>query len=338
MGRARQIDVGLPDGFQAKPPPSAPAPRLVHAEGSEIRKLDRRRFREQTIKNLYSGFYLVKHEDSKEYMPYVPPKWFEGLLRDWVAEDAFRAIMLKGRQIYATTTCGMLILDYAHRKPGALCVIYSINQTEANAALLTKCTQPLQERYPALAQDKLRCRISAKRIEFLRKDGAGGDSAIYGGEYTGRGQTVAISLATEFPTLCAIDEGKAKNYIGAVIRGSMYGTHFLEGTASEINSSGLMSEMFRKGVELQRQGHKPSQLDFRSYFFPWWCKPQNRISPSEWSEGREIEKACMEYFARLEREEWHQVGRDIIPGGVRLDEAQKRWYYLTWRSSAQSIF
>ena len=343
MGRKRIIDLPPPDLRPAEVPPAnldrfdAAAKQVEFAirADSEKARLDRRQRRERTASRLCSGVYKTRHENGRHLIPYVPPVWLRGMMEDWVVTDGLRGLTLKVRQIFNTTFCGFILTDYAFKNPGTACLLHSITQPESNYAMLTKCTEPFQFCYPALAEDRSRVMISTEKILFKHPASIGGDSTIRSGDWTGRGQTFSQALATEFPVLCAQDPVKAEKYFSAAVNGPQFCAHFLEGTASEASPGDLMSNLMSTAVDRQRLGIKPTRLDWVGYFVGWYQKPENSIGDADWDEREKIPAHYLRYFAKLtDKRTEYMVGRHVRTGGIPLTEGQKRWYYKMCENSA----
>ena len=306
---------------------------------TEKNRLARLRWREEAFNRLMSGCYRVWHEERQCFFNWRPPPWLVPFIEDWVKIEGLRAAIAKGRQIYFTATLGIIQLDQARFWPGAISLIYNQNIPEARGTLAHRIVAPLKETWPALAGNNDLCQISAPKVTFPRKEGHGGSSTIYAGEFMGRGQTPVFSLATEFPTLCATAPGKAEQYRDACIRGAQYANHFLEGTLSGLAVALLFGDIMHNAIEQQREGHwPPIWKEWGGYFFPWFCKDNCTISDEAWGK-RKISKQCEDYFKKIsDKSVEYQIGRKIYKGGVQLSEGKKRWYQLTWQNEANRDF
>lgn len=319
------------------PPPVAAG--IIGTEGSEKARLDRLRRREMMYKRLFSGHYKVFHEVDKAHTPWAPAPWMVPAVRDFCAHDSIRQAHAKGRQTYATSSYGVMMADYLLYEVASTSMIWNMNYNEAHATMKTKVSSVLRETFPGLASDETRMGISEKKIEYFRKEGMGGNSVIYAGEVSGRGSTATFTLATEFPVVCGEDPVRARKWIDANLSAAQFGSHIVEGTASDIGGSGPMYEIIENALELQRAGHPPTRKDFILYFYPWFAKPNATISDEEWGEGRAIEKECLDYFKFLaDPSREYMVGKEIRTGGIQLTEGQKRFYYLAWLNDKQRSF
>ncbi|MGI9251406.1 MAG: hypothetical protein ACR2PR_09425, partial [Pseudohongiellaceae bacterium] len=227
-----------------------------HNTNSEKSRLERMRFKEHLWNTLMAPTYIINHEKEQKFMLCKPGVWHHQALRDYCENDGMNGCTVKGRQVYETSKKCLMMLHIARYMPGAICMIDNMNHSSAEATLASRVVDVLKQTFPGIAKNTAICSISANRLLFKRKEGAGGDSAVYAGKTKGRGATPFMTLFTEFPQVCATDPERAREHLDGTVSGAQFASHFLEGTASHLASGSQMNTIMEKAVERQRSGIK----------------------------------------------------------------------------------
>ena len=312
------------------------APAMGGRDMTERERLARLRYREAAYRRIMGNHYIFYHEELQRYVANSPGVWHKQALRDWTQLERVKACIVKGRQVGETSKTCLQMLDVARYTPGAVCLIWNMNHAAAEATLASRVSAVLKQTYPALAADINMCSISASHIWFKRKEGAGGDSFIYAGKTQGRGATPVMTLATEFPQVCANDPARAREHLDGTVSGAQYGTHILEGTASHLASGSQMNHIMEEAIERQRKGYKLTTEDWIGYFYSWWMMPGRYVPDKDWDEREVMDKEALDYFKwAADPTKEYMIGREVRTGGIQLTEGQKRFWWNRYKGEKQ---
>lgn len=217
----------------------------------------------------------------------------------------YRNVILKSRKHGITTLVDLMALDRALFYKNQDCQIISETMTSASRIF---------RRIIKHAYDQLP--VAVKEFVSLRNDSTtqmvfSNGSMISVGT-SSRSTTPTFLHISEFGRIGAKYPDKAREIVtGAIQAVSATGSQmvFVESTA--MGRVGAFKEMVDRAVKLKQLGTKLSKLDMKLLFFPWYEKPDNRITDSD----QPITEQMQEYFAKL---------------NVKLDDAQKRWYQIQY--------
>lgn len=124
-----------------------------------------------------------------------------------------------------------------------------------------------------------------------------------------RGGTLQFLHVSELGKIAAKYPDKAREIKSGALNTVHAGQHiFIESTAE--GKGGLFHELVEEALERDRQGIRPTDLEFKLYFAPWWRDKRYRLNTE-----RSIPGARQQYFRELKRQH-----------GIELDAFQQSWY------------
>lgn len=128
-----------------------------------------------------------------------------------------------------------------------------------------------------------------------------------------RSATLQYLLISEYGKICAKYPEKAKE----IRTGALNTIHAGQFVAIESTAEGQEGHFFdldKKARDLQKAGKALTKMDFKHFFYPWWAKPEYKLSPED-CELTIIPQEMGEYFDQLRDE--HKI---------HLTGGQKKWY------------
>jgi hypothetical protein len=215
-------------------------------------------------------------------------------------------VILKARQLGMTTFIDILLLDNAAFYPNTRCGIIAHTRDDAKVIFLTKVKFPY-EHLPEQIKSFLSPRQDTTN-EYLFSN----DSSIRVGTSM-RSGTLNYLHISEYGKLCAKYPEKAAEVRTGALNTVQAGQSIsIESTAE--GSFGHFFDICEDARNNARMGLKPTLLDWRFHFFPWWREDQYSL-PEEMSDRVVLTRDDCEYFEDLETE----IKRKLTMG-------QKMWY------------
>ncbi len=218
-----------------------------------------------------------------------------------------RNIILKARQLGFTTLIALVWLDHALFNENSRCGIIAHDRDAAKVIFRDKVK---------FAYDNLPDQMRAAMP--LSTDNA--DELIF--QHNNSSIRVATSMRSgtihrlhisEFGKICAKFPDKAKEVMtGSIPSVPLNGITIIESTAE--GAEGRFYDLTNKALQMQEQGKKLTQRDWRMHFFPWWQEERYRMDPEEVI----IDRKDHEYFESIEAEMRTQI-----------DAEQRAWYVAT---------
>ncbi len=212
-------------------------------------------------------------------------------------------VVLKARQLGFTTLIQLLMLDACLFTPDVRAGTIAHTLGAAEAIFRDKVKFPLENLDPAIRRANPAVADSARTLRFANNSMLRVDTSLRSGTY----QYLHVS---EFGRIAARTPDKAREIRTGALNAVRTGqTVFIESTAE--GREGDFFEICEQARNLARQGRRPSDLDFKYFFFPWWQDPGYRIDP----DGVVVGAEDAAYFEGLEAEH-----------GIVLDAEQRAWY------------
>jgi len=221
-------------------------------------------------------------------------------------EMAYRNIILKARQLGFTTLIQLYMLDCCMFYPNVEAGIIAHTMNDAQKFFHKKIKYAYNQLHPSLQT----------AVETIKDDGCelrfANNSSISVGVSL-RSTTMNLLHLSEFGKVCAQYPLKAQEIItGALPAVTPDGQVFVESTAE--GQSGKFYDMCQLAMQQQEEGIKPTLLDFKFHFFPWWdAKEYTMDAPETLIPGK-----LVKYFNELE---------PVI--GRKITHPQRIWYTKT---------
>jgi len=214
-------------------------------------------------------------------------------------------LILKSRQLGFTTFIDLYFLDECLFNSDVEAGIIAHNRDDAGKIFRRKILYP----YENLPEWLLAVRSSKSKSKSELELSNGSIVTVGTSFRSGTAQLLHIS---EFGKVCARFPEKARE----IVTGALEAIHtetgecllFVESTAE--GKAGYFYDYCKEARALKELGRKPSNLDFKFHFFPWFQNPKNTIE-----EGLPIPQKFIEYFQGLE-----------TSLGIVLKPEQRYWY------------
>lgn len=231
--------------------------------------------------------------------------------RDLLNNLWHRNNILKARQLGFTTFIDLIALDGALWRNNFTATIIADTQENAWRIMEKKVIYPL-ENLPGPLWDYFKSQIKTKsKGELSLKNG----SSIYSG-LSPRGGTNQMLHVSEFGKICAKWPEKGKEIVsGGFASVHQNGFIFVESTAE--GQDGPFYKLTMDAKKLLDEGRRPTHLEFRLHFYPWYLKKSYRVSDED-AARITLDGNMVRYFEVLAAEH-----------GIELDLNQKVWYQLT---------
>ena len=244
-----------------------------------------------------SNLYTIADEKGR-VIPFRPNSEQERFMH----EMHTRNVILKARQIGFSTLIQIMGLD--------TCLFHANTNMGVIAQSLPTAKRIFQEKvrdvYDRLP-DQLKAAIPAQQ-DAAQEMAFGNKSRIWV-DTSLRGGTLQFLHVSELGKIAAKYPDKAKEIKTGAFPTVHAGQHlFIESTAE--GQGGLFHETVMAAKAIQEEGLELGPFEFKLHFVPWWKDERYRIETD-----RTIPERHVVYFRELERQH-----------GIRLDEAQKRWY------------
>lgn len=223
------------------------------------------------------------------------PNWAQRELFD---DIWFLNIILKSRQLGITTFITLLFLDVALFNSNVSCGI--IADTEENAKYIFRKIKFAYDNLPDRLKAQRESRIdSAKELTFSN------NSIIRVGTSL-RSATFQYLLVSEFGKIAAEDIKRANEILTGSLNTVAIGSYcFIESTAR--GRGGAFYDMCVEAKKLKDAGKKPTKMEYRFHFLPWWKEPGYRL-------GSAVHMS----------EEMHEYFISLTALGIDLDQEQKK--------------
>ena len=250
---------------------------------------------EWRIENLYVGL-----NDQGNQFPFKL-NWMQ---KDLLKELHPRNVILKARQLGATTLIALIELDACLFTPNTYCGIIAHNKESSEKIFKSKVQyvyEHIPEKYKAFVPDLKTDRTT--EYEFTNGSAIRVGTSLRSGTY----QYLHIS---EYGKVCAQFPEKAREIRTGALPTvpAEGGIIFIESTAE--GKTGHFADLCHRAEQLKVSNDELTPLDYKIHFFPWWRKPGN-VMPGHFQYSTKQE----EYFQNVERD----IGR-------KLTKEQKNWY------------
>lgn len=257
------------------------------------------------IQNLY--FVKDKHGRKVKFKP----NWAQLLVMEGIW---FFAIILKARQVGITTFFCILYLDqilFNSNKTAAI-----IAHTDTDSKKIFNKVKFAWENLPQVLKENIGEPNTDSAGEMSFPNG----STIYVARST-RGGTLQFLHISEFAKICAKYPDKAREIVTGAINSVEKGNFVtIESTAE--GKQGYFFKFWQEAVNAMLARKELTELDFKSFFFPWWKEPTYRLSGT---------------FA-ISAEHEAYFGQLLAVHHIVLDDDQKRWYIAKKNKNDEDMF
>lgn len=261
---------------------------------------------------LTSGeLYHIAPADGTGVQPFRPRPEQVAVIRAIYEEGARQILIPKARRLGMSTTLGLMAADcllFRRAWQGSL-----IDQNAADASRkLDRIVKVALEHLPAWL---------AERVQFPKMNGAQitadlagtGESSFYAG-MNARGGSNDFLWISEWGVIQAEDAKRSGKIRSGALPSARHGITVVETTWA----GGRGGDVW----ELLEPTLSGKAADWRVLFFPWWIDPRNVSARAV------IDAEAEAYFAK--------IGPRLAAEGIRLSEAQRRWWAAERR--AQGMF
>ena len=261
----------------------AVAPAL--AAESEKDKLERTQFMERSLARLQSGVYRIYHEQYQKWVPWRPEPWTMDFVRCLLLEGALNHIILKARQAYMSTLIALIALDWALTRPGFRGLLTAHREDSAKLIFTEKTREPIlhmRNYLPATRGGgklwgdgyKPGCiQVNLKDVVITHQDST--TSQLL--RELPRGLVPNLIHMSEYAVMCDANAPRAMElYKGA--SALQFCVKIMESTTA--GEGGLFREIYERGENARLSGIPQSRIAYRSWFWGWFWKAANRITPA----------------------------------------------------------
>ncbi len=282
---------------------------------SRIDKEDNHPFENMTEEEVYSGLHDKWWRLNHLY--YIVDKFGRRVLFRPNEEQTrfyrnmwFMNLILKARQRGFTTLVDISFLDdavfYANIEAG----IIAHNREDVSKIFRRKILYPY-ENLPEIIKTAIPTITKSKtEIEFK-------NNSIISVGTSMRSGTLNRLHISEFGKVCARFPEKARE----IVTGAFEAIHTqtkeavftIESTAE--GKGGYFYDYCKEAQDILRLGRKPTLMEFRFHFFPWWDNTENELQTPV-----PITENMSKYFQETEA----KIGQEFRP-------AQKYWYVMKWK-------
>lgn len=224
-----------------------------------------------------------------------------------------RNLILKARQLGMSTAAVLYLLDSAIYNPNLSCGIVSYSLEHAQHIFKKIIGHAVDTLHPSVRNKFVIEQRSARELVFAHGSSIRVDTSLRGGSYQ-------LVLVSEYGKTCARNPAKAEEVLTGTLQAvSPTGTVIIESTGE--GSEGFFAEMVQTAQLMQQSGEHLSALDYKLFFFPWFCDPTYRMK-----QKIEIDTTLTDYFAAVE-----------VENNITLDTDQRTWYAVQNRSLGDRI-
>ena len=260
---------------------------------------------------LNSGMYQILVKDTAGNPTGQMPFKLNRMQRKFIRNLHYRNIILKARQLGATTLVCIMWLDYALFNTNVRCGIVAQDDTAATAFFRDKVKFAYENLDPEFKKQYQLSMNSANELRF---------------EHNNSSIRVATSFASatlhrlhvsEYAKICNKYPDKANEVvIGTIPTVPENGVIIIESTGE--GAEGDFYTRVKKAHALQQEKRVLTSKDFQFHFFPWMDDPTYSMPDTGMQWSPELDK----YFADIEAEM-----------SVTLSAEQKAWYASTLENS-----
>lgn len=255
------------------------------------------------ISNLYKIIVKTESGDEGLVITFKPNR----AQRRFIQRLWNRNIILKARQLGFTTLISILWLDHALFNANVRCGIIAQDREAAEVIFRDKVKFAYNNLPEELRKAMPLARDSATELLFSHNN-----SSIRVATSM-RSGTIHRLHVSEFGKICAKFPDKANEVItGSIPAVPIDGITVIESTAE--GQEGEFYKMTQSALELEQQGLKLSQKDYRLHFYAWWEAPDYLMPPQMVN----ITPRDNEYFDAVEQEM-----------NTALSPSQRAWYVST---------
>lgn len=261
--------------------------------------------RDWRLNNLY---YIT---DKSGHKILFRPNWAQAQLLDdlW-----YLNIILKARQLGFTTLLCIVFLDAALFTDNTQCGIIAHNRDDAEEFFNNKVKFAYDHLPDWLQKARALPTDSAKKLAF-----SNGSSIRVGTSL--RSGTLQYLHISEFGKVCAQFPEKAREIVTGALN-TVHAGQFIAIESTAEGNAGYFFDYCQDAIKMQQQGRKPSKMQFKFHFFPWWKEPGYSIDP----DGITIPQELAKYFGELESGEQ-----------ITLEAGQEAWYAEKWRTQRDDM-
>jgi len=231
--------------------------------------------------------------------------WFQNILFTTLH---FLNIVLKARQVGITTFFCILYLDDVLFSKNTKAAIIADSQDHAKKIFQEKIKFPF-DNLPSWLKGEFKVNTdSAQMLSFANNSSIEVATSVRSGTY----QRLHI---TEFAKISAKYPEKARE----IVTGSLNTVHTGEYISIESTAEGAYGyfyDFFKTAEDNKKLGHALTELDYLSFFFPWWQVPHYRLKGNF-----ALPQQLIKYFNETE-----------IKLDIKIDNEQRNWY---WKKSIQ---
>lgn len=222
-----------------------------------------------------------------------------------------RNLILKARQRGFTTLIAIMFLDHALWVPNSRCGMIAQDKLAAEVLFRDKVKFAYDNLPELLRQAFPLAKDSASELLFSH------NNSSFRVATSMRSGTLHRLHISEFGKICAKYPAKAKEVTtGSLPAVPATGIAIIESTAE--GDEGPFYDMTTRAMQLQEQGARLNEKDWRFHFFAWWDdSPEYEMDP----ELVQVSDKDHEYFTQVEAEM-----------GCKLSARQRAWYVATRES------
>lgn len=227
-------------------------------------------------------------------------------------------LILKSRQLGASTMIDLMLLDVALFMPNQSCAIVADTLPKAQELFEEKIVIPYRE----LPQGFRRARFT--ETENTQEIAFDNGSKITVGTSV-RGLTFQWLHISELGPICKAEPLKAHEIKTGAFNTVHAGQHMIVESTS-VGAEGLFYEMCQQARAAQLEGRKLTRLGWKFHFYGWFLDPRYRLLDHEIGLIT-ISEADHLYFDGLEQSL-----------GIKIDEAQRGWYVAKREDQGEDMF
>jgi len=308
LERSDMIEAGVP--WEDADALATAAPKDPYAG---LRKLKLSEFNE-FLKDKWwrmNHLYLVVNEDGEKVLfkcRRTQKKFFNSI---W-----YRNVILKARQLGFTTFIALYFLDDCLFNDNIEAGIIAHTLPDAQSIFRRKVKFPYENLPPNLKKALPLKKETSDQLIFANNSSISVSCSM-------RSNTAQRLHVSELGKIAATYPEKAREIVtGALEAVPKNGIAVFESTAE--GSTGYFYDICKEAQDLEKLGRKPSQLEFKFFFAPWWEDPKNALAPEHYIP---IPQAQLQYLENLEGE----IGRSLSMG-------QKCWWVSKWKRLGDDVY
>lgn len=218
-----------------------------------------------------SNLYVIK--DKQGHVVEFHPNWVQQAL----LKPHYLNLILKSRQLGVTTFFSLMFLDTCLFNDNVHAAVIADNKGTAREVFVDK----VKFAYDNLP-DWVRRMTPAYRdnVNELRFS----NGSVFRVGTSLRGGTVQLLHITEFCKLCVENPARASEIMSGALNTVQTGQFItIESTAR--GREGHFYEMFKTAVAREQSGLSLGPMDWKAWFFPWWCDVSLTLENTEVERG-----------------------------------------------------